>query len=92
MNYKISSRTKRIAKEIGVTVKPSTRKNKKVDVFDDSGKKLCSIGDSRYQDYHLYKKEKGKALSEKRRNAYLARHGSYKKDTCGYYAEMLLWT
>lgn len=96
MAYNISSRTKKVAKEIGVSVKPSTRKNKKLDVYKN-GKKVCSIGDTRYNDYHTYKaKERSgkveKGTSEKRRKAYLSRHGAYRKNTCGYFAEMLLWT
>jgi hypothetical protein len=37
------------AKELGVTVKPSTLKHKKLDVFKD-GIKVASIGGLRYSD------------------------------------------
>jgi len=39
------------ARKIGVTVKSSTNKNKKLDVFDTSGKKITSIGDIKYSDF-----------------------------------------
>lgn len=96
LDYKIAIRTQKIAKEIGVTIKLSTRKNKKLDVFKED-KKICSIGDIRYNDYHSYKNaeedgEVAKGTAEKRRTAYLKRHGVYPENSCGYFAEMLLWT
>ena len=46
------AKAKARAKSLGVEVKPSTRKNKKLDVFDATGKKkLASIGDKRYSDF-----------------------------------------
>ena len=95
-NYKIATRSKMIAQELGVTVKLSNRKNKKIDVFKD-GKRICSIGDIRYMDYHLYIRaekvgEVSKGTAEKRRDAYRKRHGTYPINSCGYFAEMLLWT
>ena len=82
--------------EFGVTVKLSARKNKKLDVFID-GKKVCSIGDNRYKDYHLYieaekKGEIVKRTAEKRRTAYRKRHRVYPINSCVFFAEMLLWT
>jgi len=35
MSYTITNYTRRQAKRLGVTVKPSTRKGKKIDVFKD---------------------------------------------------------
>lgn len=43
------------AKKIGVVVKKSTRKNKKLDVFNQDGKYLKSIGDINYQDFTVHK-------------------------------------
>ena len=57
--YQISKETYDIAKQMNLVVKPSSVKNKKIDVYRD-GIKLASIGDNRYLDYHLYKKTKGK--------------------------------
>jgi hypothetical protein len=38
------------AKELGVTIKPSTQLHKKIDVYKN-GRKIASIGDKRYKDY-----------------------------------------
>jgi len=50
MTYKISQYSLDRAKELGVIIKPSKVKNKKIDVFKD-GIKVASIGDIRYTDY-----------------------------------------
>ena len=73
------------AKALGVSVKPSTRKNKKLDVFRD-GHKVASIGDIRYS-YYLQHED------AKRREMYKARHENYrhKKGTASYYADKILW-
>lgn len=50
MTYKISQYSLDRAKELGVIIKPSRVKNKKIDVFKD-GIKVASIGDVRFTDY-----------------------------------------
>jgi hypothetical protein len=50
MSYKITEYTKEQAKKLGVTVKPSTNKNKKIDVFK-GGEKIASVGGAGYADY-----------------------------------------
>ena len=68
------------AKRIGVSIEPSSRKNKKLDVFKD-GRKVASIGDLRYDDYNTHK-------DSKRRANYKARHEKYRheKGSASYYA------
>ena len=51
--YQIKPYTYEKAKEIGVEVRPSTLKNKKIDVYKQ-GKKIASIGDIRYFDFPTY--------------------------------------
>ena len=51
--YQIKSYSYKKAKELGVEIKSSTVKNKKIDVFKD-GKKIASIGDIFYSDYPTY--------------------------------------
>ena len=77
---------KQKAKKIGVTVEPSTRKNKKLDVFDKAGNKVASIGDIRYSDYNLHN-------DDKRRQQYKMRHekNRHTKGAAGYYADKILW-
>lgn len=79
------------AKRLGVEIEPSTRKNKKLDIYKD-GNYLFSIGDSRYQDYHSYKKVDSE-LAEKRRMAYYRRHYKdlSKPLSPGFYAWYILW-
>lgn len=97
MSYTITSYTKAMAKELGVTVKPSTVQGKKVDVFKD-GKKVASIGAIGYTDFpNLLKDEKAgkvpKGEADKRRKLYKIRHEKDRKvfGSPGYYADKLLW-
>jgi hypothetical protein len=92
MDYKIKNYTKVQANKLGVIVKPSTLKNKKIDVFK-SGKKIASIGAKGYNDYPTYLKTKGKEYADERRRLYKIRHKKdrLEKNTNGYYADKLLW-
>ena len=73
MLYTITNYTKQRAREMGVTVKPSRRKGKKIDVFKD-GKYLDSIGDIAYKDYPTYIRTDGKVVADERRRLYHIRH------------------
>jgi uncharacterized protein YxeA len=55
--YQITDYTKQRAKKIGVDIKPSTRKHKKIDVYHQ-GEYIASIGDVRYSDFPTYLKER----------------------------------
>ena len=79
-------RAKRKARLIGVLVKPSTIKNKKLDVYNKEGEKLASIGDRRYEDYNTHG-------DSKRRRLYKLRHEKHrhKVGTTSYYADRILW-
>ena len=79
------ARAKERAKSLGVEVKPSTRKNKKLDVFKN-GEKVASIGDKRYSDFLQHG-------DEERRQLYKARHENHrhKKGSASYYADQILW-
>lgn len=92
MTYKITNYTKDKAKKLGVEVKVSKVKGKKLDVFKD-GKKIASVGALGYSDYPTYIKDKGKDYANKRRTLYKIRHKKDKdvKGTKGYYADRLLW-
>jgi hypothetical protein len=92
MAYRIKPYTYRRARDLGVTVKPSTRKGKKIDVFKN-GNKVASVGALGYGDYPTFTIEKGKAFANKRRRAYKQRHqkNRTRKGTPSYYADQLLW-
>ncbi len=90
-NYKIKKYSYDQAKKLGVEIKPSTDKNKKIDVIKE-GKKIASIGSKGYLDYPTYM-EKDKELANKKRKAYKARHANYSsiKNTPAYFANNILW-
>jgi hypothetical protein len=78
------------AKKLNVIIKPSTRKGKKIDVYDNNNKFIVSIGDINYMDYPSYIKEKGVKYADERRRLYHVRH---KKDSnlAGKFAKNILW-
>ena len=75
----------RKAKRLGVEVKPSTRKNKKLDVYKN-GRKVATIGDKRYEDFNTHK-------DEKRRQLYKKRHENTRhvRGSPSYYSDRILW-
>tara|TARA_R100000541_G_scaffold49430_1_gene56587 strand:+ start:506 stop:775 length:270 start_codon:yes stop_codon:yes gene_type:complete len=76
------------AAAIGVEVKPSKIKNKKLDVFKN-GEKVASIGHIDYFDYLTFNDKDKKA----RQKAYLARHAKTiaVKNSPSFYAAKILW-
>jgi hypothetical protein len=77
-----------MAKKIGVTIKPSLRKGKKIDVFSKkTGDLVASIGDITMSDYPHYMKEKGIEYANERKRLYHIRHRKDKK----IYSKKLLW-
>ena len=89
--YVITDYTKTQSNKLGVTVKPSTRKGKKIDVFDKAGKKIASIGDVNYLDYPGYVKTRGVEYANRRRELYRQRHKKDLNRGNGYWAQALLW-
>jgi hypothetical protein len=65
------------AKKLGLTIKPSSKKNYKLDVFQDN-KYLTSIGDRDYKDY-----------ANERRRLYHKRHQN--EGIRGKLASFILW-
>ncbi|NBW11834.1 MAG: hypothetical protein EBR82_27760 [Caulobacteraceae bacterium] len=86
--YRILPYTYAKAKVLGVEIKPSKRKNKKIDVYTPDG--IVSIGDTRYKDYPTYKKFDGSKTADFRRRLYHLRHKG-DEGIAGYYAKELLW-
>lgn len=91
--YVITNYTKNKAKQLGVTVKRSKNKKKKLDVFNKQGERIGSVGAIGYGDYPTFIRQKGKLFADKRRVAYKKRHEKNRKKigTNGYYADKLLW-
>ena len=92
MIYKITKYTRRRAREIGVEVKPSTNKTKKIDVFK-KGTKIAEVGANGMNDYPTYMKLRGSKYAKTRRRLYKMRHEKdrKKKWTNGWLADQLLW-
>jgi hypothetical protein len=78
---------------LNVVIKPSTVKDKKIDVYNKLGVKIASIGALGYMDYDSYIKTKGLAYANERRRLYKLRHKNdrNKKGTPGFYADKILW-
>tara|TARA_R110000803_G_C11866359_1_gene307853 strand:+ start:516 stop:776 length:261 start_codon:yes stop_codon:yes gene_type:complete len=74
------------AKKLGVEVKSSSVKNKKLDVYKND-KKIASIGDIRYGDF-LQTGDKDKQKNYKSRH----QKNRTKVGTAGYYADKILWS
>ena len=92
MDYKILPYSFQQAKKLGVKIKSSQKKDKKIDVFKND-KLVSSIGQLGYKDYPTYIKEQGKTFADKRRYLYKTRHENdlSKIGTPGYYANKILW-
>ena len=90
--YHITQYTKNQAKLLGVDVKPSKNKSKKIDVIRN-GDVIASVGAIGYADYPTYIKTKGKTYADERRRLYKVRHQKdmKKKNSNGYFAGKLLW-
>lgn len=89
MSYTITQYTKDRAKELNVVVKPSKKKNKKIDVFKDD-KLIVSVGDKRYKDFPTFTKEKGLEFAKERQRLYRIRH-KFNTGVAGKFASKLLW-
>ena len=66
LHYEIKQYSIDQAKKYGFTVKVSSNKKKKLDVYKN-GIKICNIGDSRYKDYPTYIEERGLTFANVRR-------------------------
>ncbi len=89
--YKITDYTIKQADKYNLTVKPSNKKNKKIDVYKDD-KLIGSVGSKTNFDYPTYMKTKGKSYADERRRLYKLRHNYDKpKYSNGWLADKLLW-
>jgi hypothetical protein len=86
--YIIQPYTKQRAKELGVTIKPSANKKKKIDVFKDD-KKIASIGAIGFNDFPTLLKT-DPSIANERRRLYHIRHNK-DNGANGFYAKNLLW-
>lgn len=90
--YEILPYTYRRAKSLKVTVQPSMKEGKKIDVYKN-GVLICSVGDIRYLDFPMYRKLFGKQIAADKKRLYKLRHASDRNvpGSAGWYADKLLW-
>jgi hypothetical protein len=88
--YKILDWSYKRADDLGLEIKPSQKKNKKIDVYKND-EYITSIGNSNYMDYPTYILKNGKEYADKRRRLYYIRH---KKDVSHFRGNLtahILW-
>ena len=92
MVYHITNYTYKKAKKLGYTVKPSTNKTKKIDVYKKN-KKIASVGANGMNDYPTYIQNNGLKYAKTRRRLYRIRHEKdrHKRLSNGWLADKLLW-
>lgn len=90
--YHITEYTYKKAKKMGVIVKPSRNKTKKIDVYKKN-KKIASIGAAGMNDFPTYIKKIGLEKAKIKRRNYKSRHENnrHKKWSRGWLADNLLW-
>ncbi len=90
--YSITNYTRKQGKKLGVIVKQSTNKTKKIDVYRKN-KKIASVGAYGMNDYPTYMKKMGVKYAKTRRRLYKIRHEKdrKKKWSNGWLADKLLW-
>lgn len=89
--YNIKDYSFKQAEKLGVTIKPSTNKKKKIDVFKND-KKIASIGAIGYGDFPTFL-QIDKNLAKTKRKNYKARHQKNRVvvGTPGFFADRILW-
>ena len=90
--YEITNYTYKQAKKLGVSVKTSTNKTKKIDVYKN-GKKIASVGANGMNDFPTYIKKRGLKYAKTRRRLYKNRHESDRHVIWSsvWLADKLLW-
>jgi hypothetical protein len=90
--YTIKKYTRDKAKRLGLQVKQSTDKTKKIDVFKNN-KKVASVGALGMNDYPTYIQNRGLKYAKTRRRLYRMRHEKDRhiRGSRGWYADQLLW-
>ena len=90
MPYHITKYSYDKAKELGVEIKPSTNKNKKIDVFKND-KKIASIGAIGYLDFPNFVIKKGLEYANQKKKLYKLRHKKDLNSKNGKWANKILW-
>jgi hypothetical protein len=91
--YKITEYSYDRAKQLGVRIEPSHRKDKKIDIYYPSGHFIFSIGSQGYDDYPTYYQQYGPDYAEERRRLYKIRHNKTRHivGSKSWFADQILW-
>jgi len=90
MVYTITDYSKKQAEKYDVIIKPSKKKNKKIDIYKGD-QLIATIGQKGYKDYPTYMIEEGKEYADKRRKLYKQRHKNNLNSKNGKWANRILW-
>ena len=95
--YRVKTGQRLAARRLGVAIRPSTVKGKKLDVYKN-GIQVASIGDIQYGDYWTYVQDEKynrapKGTAAQRRRLYKVRNANEcaAKGTVGFFACRILW-
>jgi len=89
-NYVVFPEQHELAKFFGVTLKSSSQKRKKIDVFKND-ELLCSIGAINFEDmYQMRARGEDKEIINEKKEKYRRRH-QYKNSEEAYFSIRLLW-
>lgn len=96
-DYPIRAEQRRIARSLGLKLRPSRSKRHKLDAIDGQGR-VVSFGGRGYMDFYLWRERKGRAHAEERRRAFKARHQKHRtvrrrdgRYTPAFLADRILW-
>lgn len=90
--YTITDYSYKKAEQIGVIIKPSEKKNKKIDVYNLNGDYITSVGQAGMADYPTYIESHGLEYANERRRLFYKRFGTnITKGSNLYYSAKLLW-
>ena len=92
MPYKILPYSYKQARSLGVKIRPSKNKTKKIDVIK-RGRVVASVGAYGMNDYPTYRATRGAAYAKERRRLYKIRHTKdrHVSGSPGFYADRILW-
>lgn len=92
--FEIKPIHQRNANSLGVKIKPSSDRKKKLDIYDFHGNYICSIGDIHFGDYESYIRTHGLEYANIRKRLYKQRHEKTRHilGTPSYYSDRILWS
>lgn len=84
----------RNAERLGVNIKPSYNRKKKLDIYDFHNQYICSIGDINFADYESYIRTHGRDYANFRKRMFETRHNKTRHilGTPAYYSWQILWS